>query len=78
MVWEVGGRLKRKGTCVYRWLIHVDVWQKPTQHYTATFLQLKNKFKKELQQDLERLLKVSANSLIVRLWRGFCASICNL
>ena len=25
-----GGRIKREGTCVYLWLIHVDVWQKPT------------------------------------------------
>ena len=25
--WEVGGRFKREGTYVYRWLIHVDVWQ---------------------------------------------------
>ena len=30
-----GGRLKRKGTHVYLWLIHVDVWQKPTQHCKA-------------------------------------------
>ena len=29
--WEVGGKFKRQGTHVYRWLIHVDVWQKPTQ-----------------------------------------------
>ena len=26
--WEVGGRFKREGTYVHRWLIHVDVWQK--------------------------------------------------
>ena len=25
---------------VYLWLIHVDVWQKPTQHYKAIILQL--------------------------------------
>ena len=30
MGWEVGGRLKREGTYVYLWLIHVVVWQKPT------------------------------------------------
>ena len=29
---KVGGRFKREGTYVYLWLIHVDVWQKPTQH----------------------------------------------
>ena len=32
-------------TCVYPWLIHVDVWQKPTQHCKAIIFQLKiNKF----------------------------------
>ena len=25
-----GGRFKKKETYVYLWLIHVDVWQKPT------------------------------------------------
>ena len=48
MEWEVGGRFKREGTCVYPWLIHVDVWQKPTQHCKAIILQLKiNKLKKK-------------------------------
>ena len=28
--WEVGKRPKRDRTYVYLWLIHVDVWQKPT------------------------------------------------
>ena len=31
MCWEVAGRLKREGTYVYLWRIHVDVWQKPTK-----------------------------------------------
>ena len=35
---EVGGRFKREGTRVFLWLIHVDVWQKPTQHYKAIIL----------------------------------------
>ena len=35
------GRFKKKGTYVYLWLIHVDVWQKPTQYYKAIILQLK-------------------------------------
>ena len=35
----------REGTYVYLWLIHVDVWQKPTQNCKAIILQLKiNKF----------------------------------
>ena len=41
MGWEVGGRFKREGTYVYLWLIHVDVWQKPTQYCKVITLQLK-------------------------------------
>ena len=48
MGWEVGRRFKRKGTHVYLWLIHVDVWQKPTQYCNVITLQLKiNKSKKK-------------------------------
>ena len=39
--WEVGGRFKKEEICVYLWLIHVDVLQKPTQHCKAITLQLK-------------------------------------
>ena len=38
---EVGRRFKREGTYVYLWLIHVDVWRKPTQYSKAIILQLK-------------------------------------
>ena len=38
---EVGRRFRREGTYVYVWLIHVDVWQKPTQHCKEIILQLK-------------------------------------
>ena len=31
MGWEVKGRFNRE-TYIYLWLIHVDVWQKPTQY----------------------------------------------
>ena len=41
MGWEVGGRFKREGRCVYQWLIHVDVQQKPTQYCKAIILKLK-------------------------------------
>ena len=41
MGWEVEGRLKREGTNVSLWLIHVDVWQKSTQYCKAIILQLK-------------------------------------
>ena len=33
---RVGGRRER--TYVYLWLIHTDVWQKPTQHCKAIIL----------------------------------------
>ena len=42
MGWEVGGRVKKKGTYVYLWLIHVDIWQKPTQYFNH--LSIKNNF----------------------------------
>ena len=34
------GRLKRKGRYIYFWLIHIVVWQKPTQIFKAIILQL--------------------------------------
>ena len=52
MGWEVGGRFKREGICVHLWLIHVDVWQKPTQHCKTIILQLK--IKKEKSGDVEK------------------------
>ena len=36
-----------KGTYVYLWLIHVDIWQKTTKFCEAIILQLKNKLKKK-------------------------------
>ena len=41
MGWEVGGGFRKEGRYVYLWLIHVDVWQKPTQHCNAIILQIK-------------------------------------
>ena len=43
MGWEVGGRFKREGAYVYIWLIHVGMWQKPTQYCKAIIFQLKMK-----------------------------------
>ena len=40
------GRVKRKGTYIYLWLIRIDAWKKPTQYYKAIILQLKIKKKK--------------------------------
>ena len=37
----VGGRFKGEGTCVYLWLMHVDVWKKSMQHCKTIILQLK-------------------------------------
>ena len=34
---------RREGTFVYLWLIHVVVWQKPTQYCKAIILQLKKR-----------------------------------
>ena len=49
---EVGGMFKREGTNVYLWLIHVDVWEKPTKFCKSIMFQLKNKsiFKKFLKR----------------------------
>ena len=53
MGWEVGGRSKKDWTYVYLWLIHVDVWQKPTQYCKGTILQSKINFKKSEREILE-------------------------
>ena len=43
----MGRRVKREGTYVHLWLIHVDVWQKSNQYCKTIILQLKiNKIKK--------------------------------
>ena len=42
---RVGGRLKKEGMYAYLRLIHVVVWQKPTQHCKAATLQLNINFK---------------------------------
>ena len=44
---KVSQRLKREGTYVQLRLTHIMLWQKPTQHCKAIFLQLKNKLKKK-------------------------------
>ena len=38
---EVGGRFEREGAYSCLWLIHVDIWQKPTQYCKAILFQLK-------------------------------------
>ena len=57
MGWKVGGRFKREATYVYLRLIHVDVWQKPTQYCKAIILPLKIN-KKQLTE----------KEVIIRVW----------
>ena len=45
---EKTGRLRREGTNVYLWLIHVEVGQKTTKFCKSTILQLKNKLIKNI------------------------------
>ena len=48
-------RFKREETYIYLQLIHVDVWQKPTQYCEAIILQLKinkSKFKKRTRSEV--------------------------
>jgi len=47
MGWQVGGKFKREKTYEYLWLIHVDIWQKPTQYCKTIFLKLKYELKKQ-------------------------------
>ena len=58
--WGAGrGRLKREGTCVYSWLIHGVVQQKPTQHCNAIILQLR---KKKQSAQLDNMVSCSIDT----------------
>ena len=47
---------KRKCTYVYPWLMHIDVWQKPTQYCKAIILQLKiDKFLKRKKRTYTKI-----------------------
>ena len=50
----MGEGFRREGTYVYLWLIHVDVWQKPTQCCKAIVLQSKKKKKKKKRERKEK------------------------
>ena len=39
--WAAGREVQDGGTCVYLWLVHIDVWQKPSQYCKVIILQLK-------------------------------------
>ena len=55
-----GGRWQRgsrgRGTYVYLWLIHVDVWQKPAQYCKAIILQYKT-YKKVTSISFKKKIK---------------------
>ena len=61
---EEEGAFRMGGTHVYLWLIHVHVWQKPSQHYKVIILLLKeikfkNKYKAEprRKEEVREILK---------------------
>ena len=60
-----GGReVQQRGKYAYPWLIHVDVWQKPTLHCKAIILQLKFLKSKETKQ-LEMTLKLLSSAQLL-------------
>ena len=82
MGWEVGERLKREGTYVYLWLVHVDLWQKPTQYCKAIIFQSKinNFFFKKNQQtrnrkELPQPSKEHLQKTLLGVHTFFCSSI---
>ena len=76
----VGGELEE--TCVYLWLIHADVWQKPTQYHKAIILQFPKKKKSEMVHSHETSFSLGCllfkkkkknrcrKQVLVRIWRN--------
>ena len=55
-----GGReVQGRETYVYLWLIHVDVWQKPTQYCKAIIVQLKINLKSKSKKKNKNFKKES-------------------
>ena len=52
-----------EGIHVCLWLIHIVVWQKPTQHCKAIILQLKINLRTSLVGQLERNLPTDAGNM---------------
>ena len=48
--WEGGSRRRGHGTYVHLALIHVYVWQKPTQYCKSNYSQVKIKLKKKKER----------------------------
>ena len=61
---EVGEGFKEPETYVYLWLIHVDVWQKPSQYCKVIIIYLKHTHtqKKKEKKEEESPLGVSSNT----------------
>ena len=70
MGWEVEGRFKKEGTHLYLRLIHVAVWQKPTQHYKAVIFQLKISKLKKKRLEWRAWLIISLSCRLVLLQEG--------
>ena len=51
---KMGVKFKKEGTYVHLWVIHVDVWQKPTQYCKAIILQLEINTLKKKKEDKEK------------------------
>ena len=67
--------IKREGTYVYLWLIHVNVWQKPTQYGKAIILQVKiNKlsFLKEQKKKKKRERSLDLDFLFIFCFSQMC------
>ena len=43
----MGGQYKGEGTYGYLWLIHVDIWQNPSQYCNYPLIKNKTYFKKQ-------------------------------
>ena len=73
--WVVGGKLKREGTYLCLWLIHVDVWQKPTQYCRAIILQLIFLFLKRSSQNSRKSDEFPLFSSVTQLCPTLCEPI---
>ena len=73
MEWEVGRRFKRERTYVYLWLIHVDVWQKPTQY--CNYPSIKNKLRKNKVKQTYLENSIIVPEIIGDIWGSRLCSI---
>ena len=71
-----GGRARMEGTYVNLWLIHIDVWQKPTQYCKTTVFRLKIIFFKKWRQR-ERCEVFSLPACMCAQWPQSCLTLCD-